>query len=260
MERYVPFWGFVTPLQRLALTEIAPQSLTSMVGGPVAYVQGLGLKATGAACRRFTNSPITRDQDEPSCGDVPQALVLGRSRLSRLIRCPVCRGKVSSAAENCPHCGHPVEKEKPKKTDTTGCLAVVLFIAAVVYWVVPWGSGDKQENVGAKSVAISPKKPAKNASYIDPYELDVNSTYVVIRDKLPIMPGTRPDKPLDAISKVKYAQKGSKIKIIDMRLIDSITWYKVDVHEKGKLLIGGGWLNADAMLSPMDAPKVKLQK
>ena len=40
--------------------------LTSLVGEPVTYVQGLRLKVSGAVLLRFTNSPITRDQDHVS--------------------------------------------------------------------------------------------------------------------------------------------------------------------------------------------------
>lgn len=44
---------------------------------------------------REANAKIADDLD---------AITSGRPYLST---CPLCQGKVSSAAENCPHCGHP---------------------------------------------------------------------------------------------------------------------------------------------------------
>jgi hypothetical protein len=53
-----------------------------MVGEPAAYVQALRLKATGAVSFRFTNSPITRDQDEINLrGRTASSGFLGRPAL-----------------------------------------------------------------------------------------------------------------------------------------------------------------------------------
>jgi hypothetical protein len=53
-----------------------------MVGEPAAHVQALRLKATGAVSFRFTNSPITRDQDEINLrGRTASSGFLGRPAL-----------------------------------------------------------------------------------------------------------------------------------------------------------------------------------
>lgn len=44
-----------------------------------------------------------------------------------LIKCPECGKEVSSGAESCPNCGHPISK-KGKKKKKGSCLSVILFI------------------------------------------------------------------------------------------------------------------------------------
>jgi hypothetical protein len=56
-----------------------------------------------------------------------------------LIQCPECKKEVSTAANACVHCGHPLQKEQPQKIVRVGgrseLIGFLLILAAILS---PW--------------------------------------------------------------------------------------------------------------------------
>ena len=52
----------------------------------------------------------------------------------KLINCPACQKQISKKAETCPHCGHPIEKERKnfESIIAMAVLAVMMFITFIV--------------------------------------------------------------------------------------------------------------------------------
>ena len=69
-----------------------------------------------------------------ACGNSYKIIVVGGADL--LISCPKCGNTISEYSDVCPHCGHPIRKEKEKKRRalyaTLGTCAVIIAITAVV--------------------------------------------------------------------------------------------------------------------------------
>jgi predicted amidophosphoribosyltransferase len=60
-----------------------------------------------------------------------------------LIPCPECQGNLSPAARACPHCGHPIKKEREEEeretdADVPGCMdfAEIFVVIVVVIFLV----------------------------------------------------------------------------------------------------------------------------
>lgn len=82
-----------------------------------------------------------------------------------LIKCPECGKEVSSAAESCPNCGHPISGEK--KTETVivkekkkgGCLKTILTVFLIIIVIGALGNAldanDNPKKVNPQSGSVS---------------------------------------------------------------------------------------------------------
>jgi hypothetical protein len=52
-----------------------------------------------------------------------------------LIKCPACEREISTQAQSCPHCGHPLVKSDAKKSQNAGvgCLIMLLIVGTIIY-------------------------------------------------------------------------------------------------------------------------------
>ena len=78
------------------------------------------------------------------------------------------------------------------------------------------------------------------AQYIDPYELEIGSSYRLSK-KTPLMPEYKPANPMQAISKIKYLQAGNVITIVSIKK-SGTPWYYVKQKNQR------GWVNCIALL------------
>lgn len=83
-----------------------------------------------------------------------------------LIKCPECGKDVSSGAESCPNCGHPISKKRKKKKKGS-CLSVILFIIlafVALFILIP--TSDEEETKGTDAKKTTQTEKEKEKEYI----------------------------------------------------------------------------------------------
>jgi hypothetical protein len=108
--------------------------------------------------------------------DIPGERGNGRQGNSvPLIKCPACEREISSEAQSCPHCGHPVAKvvaQQAKQAKQRGCLTIGLGLIALIIAIAIIGdlAGEKRpafdaQNPNTITVIISEPKAHAVATF-----------------------------------------------------------------------------------------------
>lgn len=87
----------------------------------------------------------------------------------------------------------------------------------------------------------------KFPEYANYQSLKVNVTYAISKET-PLAPEFEPSDPLAAISKIKYLQAGSRIRILSIEDKNNFPWYEVQAMSKMGESVGKGWINSTALI------------
>lgn len=91
----------------------------------------------------------------------------------KLQKCEACGHNVSSQANACPNCGHPIAAAKKAKAGAAGgagCAVVLLAIAAVIAYAIMEGSNIQKEEAAHPTCVSDYKKCSDNKELIERHE------------------------------------------------------------------------------------------
>lgn len=82
---------------------------------------------------------------------------------------------------------------------------------------------------------------------LDPLNLDLGQRYLLSKET-PLMPSHDPDRPLEALKKMKRIPNNGTFEVLEKIEKASSNWYRVNAFTSDGIQFGTGWINSTALL------------